>query len=87
MAIQFGDHAEILTAPDMAFALGAQARTCPPAYDVVWLARVDSERAHANDPETATGLAQMPPSTIKPAGFADALTMNYGARRRPGDRS
>jgi exopolysaccharide biosynthesis predicted pyruvyltransferase EpsI len=85
MVKQFGDHAQILMAPDMAFALGPQARVCPPAYDIVWIARIDTERANANDPETASGLTGKAPSLIKPAGFADGLAMNFMAKRRPGE--
>jgi pyruvyl transferase EpsO len=82
MSRQFGDRARILLAPDMAFALGPQQRLCAPTYDIVWIARTDGEKAHPNDPAVAAGLTDLTPSRIKPAGFADGLTINYGARRR-----
>jgi exopolysaccharide biosynthesis predicted pyruvyltransferase EpsI len=85
MTTQFGGHAQILMAPDMAFALRPQARVCPPAYDIVWLSRIDTERAHANAPEAVCGLSDTPSSLIKPTGFPDGLTMNYMAKRRPGE--
>lgn len=67
----FGDHAQALMAPDMAFALGPHTRVCAPSYDIVWLARTDREKAFADLPApAAAGLSEKRPSMIKPAGFS-----------------
>jgi exopolysaccharide biosynthesis predicted pyruvyltransferase EpsI len=81
----FGQRARVLMAPDMAFALGAQARQCPPAYDVVWIARTDGEKAHANEAEVATGLSEARVNMLNLNGFADGIPISYKMKHRPGE--
>jgi exopolysaccharide biosynthesis predicted pyruvyltransferase EpsI len=81
----FGQGAQVLLAPDMAFALGAQDRPCAPAYDVVWIARTDGERAHNNEAELAMGLSDAPVGVLDLKGFADGLSIGYKMKHRPGE--
>ena len=72
----------IALAPSAAFQLGAQNRTALPAYDVVWVARTDQERA--NDlAETAARLSSQAAEKYELPPFADGIEMHYAVKHRP----
>lgn len=85
MTTHFGDCAQVVLAPDMAFALGPLARPAQPLYDVVWISRTDAESAHGGAAEVATGLTQEPFRLIKPRGFPDGLEMHFSGKHRAGE--
>ena len=44
----YAEHCTIVMAPDMAFMIGALARSGAPKFDVLWLSRTDSEGVHGS---------------------------------------
>ena len=78
----FPPSARVELAPDMSFVLGEQERPAEPLYDIVWLARTDSE--HANDrTEAAARLASQAAEKIALPGFADGVEINLVVKQRP----
>src|SRR6266567_3137561 len=78
----FGQSARVELAPDISFMLGPQQRPTEPLYDIVWLARTDSE--HANDrTEAAARLASQAAEKISLPRFADGVEINLVVKQRP----
>ena len=57
--------------PDMAFALGAIPRACPPDCDVLWLSRTDAESRGGALPATGGGIKRMDWLEETPTELAD----------------
>jgi len=78
----FRQPARVLLAPDMSFALGPQLRPCKPLFDIVWLARTDSEHANGRT-EAAARLASQAAEKIALPKFADGVEINLVVKQRP----
>ena len=78
----FGKTARVELAPDMAFMLGTQPRPREPAYDIVWIARTDQERA--NDlTEVAARLSSQGAEKYVLPRFPDGVEINFVVKQRP----
>ena len=78
----FGKKARVALAPDMSFMLGPQPRAQEPLYDIVWLARTDSERA-SDSTETAARLSSRGAEKSVLPRFADGIDINVVVKQRP----
>ena len=78
----FGGTARVELAPDMSFMLGPQARACEPQYDIVWVARTDSERASDSTEAAARLSSQGAEKSVLPR-FADGIEINVVVKQRP----
>ena len=78
----FGQGARVELAPDISFILGPQARPTEPLYDIVWLARTDSEQANDRT-EAAARLASQAAEKIGLPRFADGVEINLVVKQRP----
>jgi pyruvyl transferase EpsO len=78
----FGPIARVEPAPDMAFMLGPQSRTCDPVYDIVWIARTDQERAN-DQTEVAARLSSQGAEKYVLPRFPDGVEINFVVKQRP----
>jgi pyruvyl transferase EpsO len=78
----FGPSFPLRLAPDMAFALGPQARPVEPAYDILWLARTD-RAANDDRAEAATRLSSQAAEKFAMPDFDDGLEIGFAVKHRP----
>jgi exopolysaccharide biosynthesis predicted pyruvyltransferase EpsI len=78
----FGNMARVELAPDMSFMLGPQSRPREPAYDIVWIARTDQERAN-DQTEVAARLSSQGAEKYVLPRFPDGVEINFVVKQRP----
>jgi pyruvyl transferase EpsO len=78
----FGNSTRIELAPDATFLLPPRKRIAEIAYDMVWIARTDGDKANEQT-ETAARLSSQSAEKFTIPGFSDGVEISYVAKHRP----